>query len=150
MDEQAEVIDELIYILKDDPDTDYIDISGRYDTHYLNLCRQIYDFNAVYDVLRQYPNLKELNVCDNLFTHLPMNLSGMKNLANLNLNGNQFGNFNNTVLALKSLPSLRSVYLNLYQEEQVDYIMRTLEELDFLNGLKVERDILYDDEEEEE
>jgi hypothetical protein len=29
MDEQAEVIDELIYILKDDPDMDYIDISGR-------------------------------------------------------------------------------------------------------------------------
>ena len=40
--------------------------------------------------------------------------------------------------------------MNLYKEEQVDYIMRTLEDLEFLNGLKVERDILYDDDEEEE
>jgi len=32
--------------------------------------------------------------------------------------------------------------MNLYQEEQVDYIMRTLTELEFLNGLKVEREIL--------
>lgn len=110
--------------------------------------RQIYDFGAVYEVLRQYPNLKELNVCDNIFKELPMDLSGMQSLANLNLNGNQFNDFNKTVVALKSLPSLRSVYLNLYQEEQVDFIMRTLEKLDFLNGLKVERDILYDDEDE--
>lgn len=112
------------------------------------LYRQIYDFGAVYEILRQYPNLKELNVCDNIFKELPMDLSGMQRLANLNLNGNQFNDFNKTVVALKSLPSLRSVYLNLYQEEQVDFIMRTLDKLDFLNGLKVERDILYDDEDE--
>ncbi len=49
------------------------------------------------------------------------------------------------ILALKTLPSLKSVYLNLYHEEQVDYIMRTLENLDFLNGLKVERDILNEE-----
>jgi hypothetical protein len=76
-----------------------------------------------------------------------MNLSGLTRLANMNLNGNQFTDFNKTVVALKTLPSLRSVYLNLYQEEQVDFIMRTLDKLDFLNGLKVERDILYDEEE---
>jgi hypothetical protein len=29
----------------------------------------------------------------------------------------------------------------------VDLIMRGLEDLEFLNGLRVERDILYDDEE---
>ena len=40
---------------------------------------------------------------------------------------------------------MKSVYLNLFQEEQVDYIMRTLEKLDFLNGLKVERDILNEE-----
>jgi hypothetical protein len=49
------------------------------------------------------------------------------------------------VESLKTLPQLKSVYLNLYQEEQVDYIMRTLKTLDFLNGLKVEREILDDD-----
>jgi hypothetical protein len=49
------------------------------------------------------------------------------------------------VESLKTLPHLKSVYLNLYQEEQVDYIMRTLNNLDFLNGLKVEREILDDE-----
>ena len=48
------------------------------------------------------------------------------------------------------MPSLKSIYMNLYKEEQVDYIMRTLEDLEFLNGLKVERDILYDDDEDDE
>jgi hypothetical protein len=32
----------------------------------------------------------------------------------------------------------------------VDHIMRTLEDLEFLNGLKVERDILYEDDDEDE
>ena len=32
--------------------------------------------------------------------------------------------------------------MNLHEEEQVDFIMRTLTELEFLNGLKVEREIL--------
>jgi len=51
---------------------------------------------------------------------------------------------------LKSLPALKSVYLNLFKEDQVDFIMRTLEDLDFLNGLKVERDILDEDDEDDE
>ncbi len=53
--------------------------------------------------------------------------------------------FKQTVLALKTLPALKSVYLSLYQEDQVDFIMRSLDSLDFLNGLKVEREILYDE-----
>ena len=96
----------------------------------------------------EYPNLKELNVCDNQFRSLPRDLSKLARLANLNLNGCNFKDFNQTVECLKTLPVLKSVYLNLYQEEQVDFIMRTLESLEFLNGLKVERDILYDEEEE--
>jgi hypothetical protein len=33
----------------------------------------------------------------------------------------------------------------LHQEDQVDLIMRTLGDLEFLNGLKVEREILEED-----
>jgi hypothetical protein len=54
----------------------------------LTFFRQIYDFGAVYEVLREYPHLQELNVCDNLFRELPADLSGFSKLANLNLNGN--------------------------------------------------------------
>jgi len=74
----------------------------------------------------------------------------MKYLQNLNLNGNAFDDFKDTVMALKSLSHLKSLYINLHQEEQVDLIMRTLQELEFLNGLKVEREILEEEQEDDE
>jgi Leucine-rich repeat (LRR) protein len=91
------------------------------------------------------PLLSELNLSDNLLTELPEDLTPLVNVANLNINGNALTDFEQTVGALATLPSLRSVFLNLYKEEQVDFIMRQLEELEFLNGLRVERDILYED-----
>ena len=97
---------------------------------------------------------------DNQITELPMDMSGLIHIANLNLNGNQFSNVSDrfniimqlseTIQALQSLPNLRSVYMNLFKEDQVDYIMRTLENLEFLNGLKVERGILYEGDQEEQ
>ena len=48
------------------------------------------------------------------------------------------------------MPNLKSLFINLHEEEQVDLVMRSLEDLEFLNGLRVERDILDDNEEGEE
>lgn len=47
------------------------------------------------------------------------------------------------------MPSLKSLQINLHEEEQVDYLLRTLTDLELLNGLAVERDALFNDEEEE-
>lgn len=44
------------------------------------------------------------------------------------------------------MPNLKSLFINLHEEEQVDLVMRTLEDLEYLNGLPVERDILDDQE----
>lgn len=44
--------------------------------------------------------------------------------------------------ALAVLPNLRSLYATLEDEGQVDIIMKTLEDLEFLNGLPVEREYL--------
>lgn len=52
-----------------------------------------------------------------------------------------------TIDHLSTLPKLISLNINLNEEEQVDYIMKKLPELQELNGLQVERD---DEEEEEE
>ena len=54
------------------------------------------------------------------------------------------------MISLRSIAELKSLFINLHQEEQVDLIMRTLENLEFLNGLKVERDILDEDQEDDE
>ena len=43
------------------------------------------------------------------------------------------------------MPALRSLYINLQEEEQVDMIMRQLQELEYLNGLPVDRDALEEE-----
>ena len=40
------------------------------------------------------------------------------------------------------MSNLKSLYINLHMEEQVDLVMRTLDELEELNGLPVERDLI--------
>lgn len=66
----------------------------------------------------------------------------------INLNGNDFDDFNQTVTILKDLVNLKSLFLNLHEEEQVDFVMRTLQDLQELNGLPVERDLMDDEESE--
>eukprot|EP00351_Strombidinopsis_sp_SopsisLIS2011_P002502 CAMPEP_0116880608 /NCGR_PEP_ID=MMETSP0463-20121206/12538_1 /TAXON_ID=181622 /ORGANISM="Strombidinopsis sp, Strain SopsisLIS2011" /LENGTH=70 /DNA_ID=CAMNT_0004531359 /DNA_START=297 /DNA_END=509 /DNA_ORIENTATION=- len=53
-----------------------------------------------------------------------------------------FDDFEQTVQILNSMPKLRSLYINLHEESQVDLIMRNLKHLEFLNGLKVEQELL--------
>ena len=49
---------------------------------------------------------------------------------------------------LCELQSLRALRINLHEESQVDYLLRRLEGLEELNGLAVEREALFNDEEE--
>ena len=48
------------------------------------------------------------------------------------------------------MTSLRNLRINLHEEAQVDYLLRRLESLEELNGLAVERDALFNDDDEEE
>ena len=52
----------------------------------------------------------------------------------------KFKNFEKVVESLGKLPNLKSLYTNLFDEKEVDLIMRNLTELEFLNGLPVERE----------
>ena len=40
---------------------------------------------------------------------------------------------------------MRSLYVNLHEEDQVDLIMKNLPELEFLNGLPVDRETISDE-----
>jgi hypothetical protein len=74
---------------------------------------------------------------------LPKNLSQIfPAVENLNLNGNNFEDdiFETIIDSLATMPNLKSLFINLHQEEQVDLVMKKIEELEFLNGLPVERD----------
>jgi hypothetical protein len=44
------------------------------------------------------------------------------------------------------MPVLQSLHINLHLEEEVDFLLRNLTELQMLNGLVVERDAIFSDE----
>lgn len=69
-------------------------------------------------------------------------MSNLKNVANLNLQNIVFTDFETSVMSIATLPALRSLYVNLQTEDQVDLIMRHLPNLEYLNGLPVDRDAL--------
>lgn len=74
-------------------------------------------------------------------------MSGLKSVANLNLQNIVFDDFQESVESIATLPALRSLYVNLQTEDQVDMIMRYLPHLEYLNGLPVDRDAIEDEEE---
>ena len=41
------------------------------------------------------------------------------------------------------MPRLENLQINLHLEEEVDYLLRQLPELKFLNGIVVERDAIF-------
>ena len=60
-----------------------------------------------------------------------------------------FDDFERSVQSIATLPCLRSLYIALQTEDQVDLIMRLLPNLEYLNGLPVDRDALDEDGQEE-
>jgi hypothetical protein len=74
----------------------------------------------------------------------------LSNLEMLDLNGNPLQEFELAAEALKTIgPSLINLNINLFEEDQVDFLLRNLEWLQVLNGLKVERDALFNEIDEE-
>ena len=121
--------------LQNQPDTTFLDLQDQ----------EIEDLDVIMELLGQFELLEELNLSNNQFQKLPQDLSVMKNVANLNLQNIQFDDFEKCVEAIATLPSLRSLYVNLQTEDQVDAIMRFLPNLEYLNGLPVDREALEEE-----
>lgn len=129
-------MEELQSIYNSDPETDKITLA--------NL--QITDLGELLPLLSQFERLKILDLSNNGIDEFPRNLSSLATVESLNINGNLLKDTYLTIDCLSTLPSLLSLNINLNEEEQVDYIMKKLPELQYLNDLQVERD----EEEEEE
>ena len=54
------------------------------------------------------------------------------------------------VESLVTMPVLTSLHINLHQEEEVDFLLRNLPGLQMLNGLVVERDAIFSEDDENE
>ena len=61
----------------------------------------------------------------------------------LNLNNNKLEDLFQAIDALSTIPCLKALYINLNKEEQVDYILKKMPQLENLNGLVVDREELY-------
>ena len=71
---------------------------------------------------------------------MPVDLSCWQSVTNLNLTNIMLEDFEAAVHSLATMPCLKSLYINLHDEDQVDVIMKNLPILEFLNNLEVERD----------
>ena len=107
-------------------------------------------------VFAKMPNLKELNLSHNMISSIPPSFwEYVPRLESINLNNNQIPQedefFAEVVTELSKVGSqneeqdagLKSLFINLTHEQQVDLILRKLPKLEFLNGLAVDRDELY-------
>jgi len=133
-------MEELNQIYNSNPDTPEISLSQ------LN----IIDFGELLPLLSQFKHLKSLDLSNNGLELLPNDLSCLSSLEFLNINGNMLKETYDTIDHLSTLPQLISLNINLNEEEQVDYIMKKLPDLQELNDLQVERDEEEEEEEEDE
>ena len=128
------LFDSVQQYLTEQPDSNVLDLTDQ----------EIVDLTVIYDQLTRFNELKELNLSNNNFTRLPIDMSKLHKVENLNLQNIEFSDFSQCVKSLATMPALRSLYINLTEEEQVDLIMKNLPNLEYLNGLPVDRDDVED------
>ena len=100
------------------------------------------------DLMGRFTELIKVNLAENHIRRLPNDLSKLQQIYEFNLNGNPIDDLETAVDSLQTMPQLRSLHVNLHEEEQVDYLLRTLNDLEYLNGLAVEREALFNEGEE--
>lgn len=88
-------------------------------------------------------------MADNHIRRLPADMSAMAQVEEINLNGNPIDDIISAVDTIRTMPNLKSLQINLHEEDQVDYLLRTLSYLEQLNGLAVEREALFNEDDEE-
>lgn len=78
---------------------------------------EIRDLNVILGTLAEFPHLEELNLSSNPFTKLPQDLSSLHSVVNFNIMNINFLDFKATVKALNSMPNLKSLYVNMTEED---------------------------------
>ena len=102
--------------------------------------KDIEDFEELLPLIAKFPNLKSLSLADNRIVNFPHDLSCLDTVEDMNLNGNMFSDLKQVIVSLTTMPSLRSLHINLHEEEQVDFIFRNMPNLEMLNDTEVERE----------
>ena len=111
--------------------------------------RSISDFKPIINVILSNPSTRRVDLSDNCITQLPKDLSMLKEVYEINLIDNELSPFESAVVALSTVPSLTHLHLNLHEEQQVDFVIKTLPNLLVLNGEDIDREELQNESESE-
>lgn len=131
-----EILQKIVDI---DPEMQELDLSNQGITS-LN--------EEIWTQFKKLEHLSSLNLESNYITQLPAGLHEyLPRVQELNFNGNDLNDeqFALVVDALKSMPDLRSLHINLHVEDQVDLVIKQLPNLRQLNGLPVDRDMIEEE-----
>ena len=112
--------------------------------------RSISDFKPIINVILSNPNVKRVDLSDNWITQLPKDLSMLKEVYEINLIDNELNPFESAVLALSTMANLTHLHLNLHEEQQVDFVIKTLPNLLVLNGEDIDREELQNESDSEQ
>ena len=93
--------------------------------------------------------MRSLSLANNRLYSLPQNLSSLKGLKKLSLKNNPFTSIASIVEALKSLPNLRELTINLKTSADAQLIIDSLHNLEILNGEKIDNSDEEDNKSEE-
>lgn len=93
-------------MLREQPEATFVDLSDH----------DIESLTSLVPLLAKFANLEEVNLSNNTFTQMPKDLSTWKKVTNVNLSNVNFDDFEDCVTALATLPGLKSLYINLFEE----------------------------------
>ena len=88
-----------------------------------------------------FVNVTSLNLQFNNLTEIPGNLGQLlPSLQIINLNNNPLSDIQSVVDILAEIPTLKSLFMSLTLEDEVDYVLKKLPKLEYLNGLAIDRE----------
>ena len=97
--------------------------------------------NIFKELISSYPNIVNLDLSDNQLTFLPEDLSALNKLQFLDIQRNQFTDFNKLVESLTTLPNLINLNINLKDKDEVGLIFQKLPNLEVLNEKKIKEQL---------
>ncbi len=96
--------------------------------------RDISDLSDLLPLLAQFPDLEDLELSGNRLQSLPDGLGSLKSLKSVNIVDNSFGSLEEVVRVLQGVPGLRAIHLNLSCNADVQLVLVSLPQLEWLNG----------------
>jgi hypothetical protein len=83
--------------------------------------------------LAKFSCLEDLELENAEFTSLPKDLSSLKALTSVNILGHHFVNLEQAVIALKTLPKLKKLWITVKAQEDEEFLVKSLPDLELLN-----------------